>query len=75
MVGMPVPSENDVIIPDPCFDIRDVMDFKLLSSPFSSATIDPSQPVSDQQFESLKKFFSPSISCLNVPFRLNVIHF
>ena len=37
MVGMPVPSENDVIIPDPCFDIRDVMDFKLLSPPSSSA--------------------------------------
>ena len=63
---MHIPSENDIIIPDPSFDIRDVMDFKLLSSPSPTATVQPSQPVSDRQFDSIQKFFSPSLSCLDV---------
>lgn len=66
MEGMHIPSENDIIIPEPSFDIRDVMDFKLLSSPSPTATVQPSQPVSDHQFDSIQKFFSPSISCLDV---------
>ena len=63
---MHIPSENDIIIPDPSFDIRDVMDFKLLSSPSPTATVQPSQPVSNRQFDSIQKFFSPSLSCLDV---------
>lgn len=63
---MRIPSENDVIIPDPCFDLRDIMDFKLISPSSSTSTVDASQPVSDQQFDSIKKYFSPSLSCLDV---------
>lgn len=59
---MSPPSEKDIIIPEPCFNIRELLDFKFLSN----TTTESSQSVPDTLFESLKQYIHPSVSSIDV---------